>query len=140
MFNALSPLRTLIKGYDRYRDRRERESLKNSYVSFSDSTGPCIAFIGIGDLLRSAGNVWSAALYRISADRVAVRIFNEAGVGIATYIGDSTSPGAGDELRQLALACLSSTYITVRFVKNSTESFSPSIGVGDATSFCCGVG
>ena len=136
MFKSVNLVKT-VKKVSKY-IRKTRSRYADCFVSFSDSTGRVISFIGIGDLARSKGNVYKVSLYRVSSTRVAARIHDEAGTGIATYIGNATGPA--DEVYQLHLAMASSPYVRSLFHKNSTESFSPTILYADATSFRGGVG
>ena len=136
MFKALDTVKTVPSSFDI--SERARRVLKDCFVSFSDSTGRVLTLVGMGDLLRSKGNFYKASLYRISSTRVAVRIHDAAGVGVATYIGNATGPA--DEIYQLHLAMASSPYVRTIFHKNSTESFSPTILYADATSFRGGAG
>lgn len=117
---------------------RARRVFRDSIITWQDSTGPVITVVGKGDLLRSKGNVYKAAFYRITATRIALRIFNSSGTGIETHVGNST--GSGDEIEQMVAAAASSPYVDIRFYKNSSESFSPSINYADATSFRGGAG
>lgn len=136
MFKAFSPLTTVVSDVET--SVRARRIFKDSFVNFSDSTGLVISVKGIGDLKGRKGNFYKAAFYRITATRIAIRIFNSSGTGIATYVGNST--GSGDEVEQMVAAAAGSEYVRIRFVKNSSESFSPSINYADATSFRGGAG
>lgn len=136
MFNSFSTLKTVLDDADV--SARARRVFRDAQIVFSDSTGPVIAVFGIGDLKGRKGNDYKAAFYRITATRIAIRIFNSGGTGIATYVGNST--GSGDEVEQMVAAADGSEYVKIRFVKNSSENFSPSINYADATSFRGGAG
>jgi len=136
VFKSFSTLKTVLDDADV--SARARRVFRDAQIVFSDSTGPVIAVFGIGDLKGRKGNDYKAAFFRISSTRIALRIFNSSGTGIETHVGNST--GSGDEVEQMVAAAANSPYVKIRFVKNSSESFSPSINYADATSFRGGAG
>jgi hypothetical protein len=136
VFKSFSTLKAVSNDADA--SNRARRVFRNSQIIFSDSTGPVIAVIGIRTLRGQRGNSYKAAFFRITSTRVAIRIFNQAGTGIATYVGNST--GSGDEIEQMVAAAAGSEFVKIRFIKNSSESFSASINFADATSFRGGAG
>ena len=120
--------------------RRKKGKLRYSSITFSDSTGPVLTIYGIGSLTRGGGNGYVATLFKVSDDEYKLRLFDPSQAVLATYIGSSSSRGAGDTISGLHTAISGSSYIRPVFHKETTEAISVSLAFADGTAFSNGRG
>ncbi len=114
--------------------------VRNSSITFSDSTGPVLTIFGIGALTRGGARGYVATLWKQNNDRYAVRLFDPSESSLATYIGSASSGGAGDTISKVHDAISGSPYLRSVFHKETTEAISASLGYSDGTAFVNGRG
>ena len=114
--------------------------VRNSSITFSDSTGPVLTIFGIGALTRGGARGYVATLFKVSADEYKLRLFDPSQSVLATYIGSASSRGSGDTISGLQTAISGSPYLRSVFHKETSEAISASLGYSDGTAFTNGRG
>jgi len=139
MFKSLTPVRTIKKSSVSRLNKNKR--VRDCYIPFRDINGDKILTIfGKGDLKRRKGNDYSAVLYKITTDRYAVRIWDSSQAGIATYVGNATTPGSKDAIINLHAAIAGSPFIRSVFHNETLSTVSASLLFADGTAFSHGRG